>query len=252
MRSCCSAAETNSTGLIGPFSGCVQRARASAPIGSPRRQVELGLVGQPDLAIVDCLVELREQRQPPRNVLEPGRIVEFPLERFGVGFVGRDQGAAEAAGQRTAAAELDAEAEHGVDAGRADPDRAAEQGVQGVEMRRERRALGREPGENPLVALVDAPILLAQSQSGDDLLDELALAGGIERRADLGVIMHPHRDQRQVAAAAVRREGGKVRQVGQRIDQTLGARPHHRQADADHAEQEQAGHDVDRDQESSH
>src|SRR5204862_3210874 len=99
----------------------------------------------------------------------------------------------------------------------ANSDWAAEQGVQSIEVRCERRSLGREPGENALIALVDAAILLAQSEPGDDLLDELALAGGVEGRSNLRVIMHSDRAQRQLAAAAVGGKGGEVRQTGEGI-----------------------------------
>ena len=107
---------------------------------------------------------------------------------------------------------------------------------------------GGEPGKNALVALVDAAILLPQRQPGDELLDELALAGCIEGRGDLGIIVDSHGDQRQVAAAAVGSQRGEVGQAGQRIDQALGARAHHRQPRPDDPQQEQAGRDVQRDQ----
>jgi hypothetical protein len=173
--------------------------------------------------------------------------VELPLERLTVGIVGGDQGATEAASRRAAAAQFDAEAQHRVDAGGADPDGTAEQGVQGVEVRGERRALGGEPGKNAFVTLVDAAFLLAECQAGNDLFDELALAGGIEGRRNFGVIVHPDRDQRQVAAAAIGRQSGEVGQAGKRIDQPLGARTHHGQPGPDHAEQEKCRRDVERD-----
>ena len=89
-----------------------QRLGADRPAGL---EVELGLIGEPHLAIVDRVVELRQQRQAPRHFLQPRRIVEFPFQRFAVGFVGGDQRAAQPARHRAAAADFDPEAQRHVD-----------------------------------------------------------------------------------------------------------------------------------------
>ena len=79
----------------------------------------------------------------------------FPLEPVVRGFLGGHQRAAEAVGERAAAADLDAEADRQVDRHAADPDRVAEQGVKRVEVVAERHPRVLEPGEDAAVALVE-------------------------------------------------------------------------------------------------
>ena len=73
------------------------------------------------------------------------------------GFLGGEQGAAEAVGERAAAADLDAEADRQVDRHAADPHRVAEQGVKRVEVVSERHLRIFEPGEDAAVAMVMDP-----------------------------------------------------------------------------------------------
>ena len=56
-------------------------------------EVQLRLVGNPNLAIVDRLIELAEQGQPPVGVLQPLGVMIFPAQAFRRGLVSRDEGA---------------------------------------------------------------------------------------------------------------------------------------------------------------
>ena len=104
----------------------------------PRREVELGLIGDPHLAAVDRFVELAQHRQLPRGVLERLRVVIFPLEAVVRGFLGGDERAGEAVGERASAADLDSEGDRQVDRQARDPRRVAEQRVKRLEMIAER------------------------------------------------------------------------------------------------------------------
>ena len=104
------------------------------PNDPPGREVELGLVGNPHLALVDGRVELAQHRQPPRRVGEALRVVIFPFQAVVRGLVGGDQGAGQAARQRAAASDLDPEADRQVERQRADPGGGPKQRRQSVEM----------------------------------------------------------------------------------------------------------------------
>ena len=59
-------------------------------------EIELRLIGDPHFSAVDCGVQLAQNRQLPRCILQTVRIVIFPLQPVVGGFFGRDQGAGEA------------------------------------------------------------------------------------------------------------------------------------------------------------
>ena len=94
------------------------------------------------------------------------------------GFVGGDQRARQAVGQRAAAADLDAEADRQVDRQPVDPRRVAEQGVERLDMVAEGQLRILEPGEDAAVALVERALGSADAKARHDLLDQLALAVG--------------------------------------------------------------------------
>ena len=75
----------------------------------------------------------------------------------------------------------------------------------------ERRSLISEKSENTFVTLVDGAVLVADIEALDDLLDELALILGVERRHNFRVVVHTHTDQRTIVAGFV---GSKRGQVG--------------------------------------
>ena len=184
-----------------------------------RLEVELGLVGDPHLALVDRAVELAEDRQLPRSVLEGLRIVIFPLEAVVRGFLGCDEGAGETIGERAAAADLDPEADRQIDrlAVRRAPGcgtgcRALRCGCRTAAAgprtrRRYRRRPGRACGRE-------------RRREGVKRSDRRAAAPvrGQGSR-DFRIIEHSGRDQRLVAAGLVRAKRAEVRQAGDGVDQ---------------------------------
>ncbi len=88
----------NSPGLIGPFLGVGPARQRLGTAHAVRAKVQLRLIGNPDLATVDRIVELAEQRQPPLGVLQSLRVMIFPPKAFGRRLIGRDQCAAKSVG----------------------------------------------------------------------------------------------------------------------------------------------------------
>ena len=166
-------------------------------------ELELGLVGDPHLAAVDRLVELAEHRQLPRGVLEGVRVVIFPFEPVVRGFVGRDERAGQAVGERAAAADLDAEGDRQVDRQAVDARRVAEQSVERFEMVAERLPRLFEPGENAAIALVKRAVRRADLEARDDLFDELSLAVWRKAGDDFLVVEDARGDQRMLPPLAV-------------------------------------------------
>ncbi len=157
-------------------------------LGAPQLiglEVKLRLIGDPHLAIVDRIVELAEQRQPPLGVLQSLRVMIFPAQALDRRLVGGDQRAVQAIGKRTAAADLDAKADGDVERLAFDLGRAAEQGSKRLDMMADRRPGGDRPGENSLVALIDGRHFRSDLQPSDNLLDQAAFVGLRQRRYDL-------------------------------------------------------------------
>ena len=144
------------------------------------REVELGLVGDPNFALFDRIVELAEQRQLPRRVGQARRVVIFPLETFGLGFIGRDHRAAEPIGCRATAADVDSEADHDVIMLAADFYRTAEQRVQRFEVVTERKIGLGEPGEQAFITMINAPPRSPDAKACGDLVGQKSL--GIMRQ----------------------------------------------------------------------
>ena len=166
MRLCCSAAATNSDAAIGPFLRVGPARQRLGADDSARREIELGLVGDPHFAAVDRLVELAEHRQLPRRILERLRIVILPLEAIVRGFVGGDERAGQTVRERPAAADLDAEGDGKVDrTSSRNPRRIAEQRVERFEMVAERLLGLLEPGEDSGVALIKQAVRRARPSS---------------------------------------------------------------------------------------
>src|SRR6478735_6391712 len=94
-------------------------------------KVDLGLVSYPDLAAIDRIVELAQERQAPVGILETFRIMIFPAQPLAGGFVGGDQRAAEPIVDRAAASDLDTEADGDVERFAVDFRRAAKKRVEG-------------------------------------------------------------------------------------------------------------------------
>ena len=186
-----------------------QRLGTADPAGA---QVELGLERDPHLAIVDRMVELAEQRQPPAGILHSLGIVILPLEPFACGFVGGDQRAVEALADRAAAADLDPEGDVEIVGVAFDSRRAAEQRMQRLDMMADRGPRVGQPGEDAFVALEDDVVLRADGQALDDLVDERALIVAGDCGGKLRIIDDPRDDERVVA---LRPTGAKRDEIGQ-------------------------------------
>ena len=123
------------------------------------------------------------------------------------GFLGGDERARQAVGERAAAADLDAEADRQVDRQAADPGRIAEQRVERVDMVAERQLRLLEPGEDAAVALVEAcgPSTPTDRRPTICSTSWRSLSAG-RVGDDLGIVEDAGDDQRLVAARAVARE----------------------------------------------
>ena len=78
-------------------------------------QMILRLISNPHLAVVDCGIELTEQRKPPSGLLLTRGIMIFPFEPVGPRIVRSNQCTAESIGKRATAAKLDPESDCDVD-----------------------------------------------------------------------------------------------------------------------------------------
>ena len=131
------------------------------------------------------------------------------------GFFGGDERAGEAVGERTAAADLDAESDRQVDRHAADPGRVAEQGVERLEMIAERLLRLLEPGEDAAVALVENAVAASRPSAATTICSiKLALAVRRQGRDDFLVVEDARGDERLLAAVAVGAQRVEVGQAG--------------------------------------
>src|SRR6187401_3072362 len=135
------------------------------------------------------------------------------------GLLRRKQSAAEAIGDRAAAADLDAEADREVDGHSANTDGRPEEGVKGFEMVAERISGIVEPGENPVVALIERPSAVADGHASHDLLDQLPLGGGRQCSGDFGIIENACDYQGLVAGAPRRLQRREIGKSGNLVDE---------------------------------
>ena len=167
-----------------------QRFGARNPVGA---QVELGLIGDPDVAIVDRRVELAHQRQFPRAVFIIGAGVEHHQFLVGGGVVSREQSTADPVGHGPRQVHVDAKGHLHIDLAVTNDEMAFDQAGQALKVANQFDG-GKwwaEPVEDVFCLITDS-ILARQVQSASDFGDEFIFNRIGKAGPDRGIVADPH------------------------------------------------------------